>query len=192
MVGLVPGDHLAPTPFSCSPSSLQPTVLGHHCCPPTAVPGPDLRSQHRLRHQRGELGPPPPPLTWRPAVPAVDTGFPSFSHISMGLGAPAASQVSRTGLWSSTGPGRLGGSVMRGGTAGRGRHGARVDPAEGEAGRAPGRAPPQECMATDESSGTATPNTGRARPGSRGCLFHPSGPTDGKLRLREGQWPAQG
>ena len=107
------------TPFSCSPSSLQPTVLGHHCRPlPLAVPGPDLRSQHLLRHQRGELGPPhPPPLTWRPAVPAVDTGFPSFSHISMGLGAPVALQVSRTGLWSSTGPGRLGGSVMRGGTA---------------------------------------------------------------------------
>lgn len=50
----------------------------------------------------------------------MDTGFPSFSHISMGLGVPVALQVSRTGALSSTGPGRLGGSVMRGGTAGRG------------------------------------------------------------------------
>ena len=61
-------------------------------------------------------------------VPAVDTGFPSFSHISRGLGVPVALQVSRTGLWSSTGPGRLGGSVMRGGTAVRGRHGALAEP----------------------------------------------------------------
>ena len=35
-----------------------------------------------------------------------------------------------------------------------------LSPPEGEAARAPGRAPPQECVATNESSGTATPNTG--------------------------------
>lgn len=56
-------------------------------------------------------------LTLRPGVPLGDTGFPSFSHISVGLGVPVALQVRRKGVPSSTGPGRLGGRVIRGGTA---------------------------------------------------------------------------
>lgn len=126
--------------------------------------GPDLSSQHPLRHQGSKLGA-PNLLTWRPEVPAVDTGFPSFSHISMGLGVPVALQVSRTGAPSSTGPGRLGGSVMRGGTAGQGDTEHRLRPPEGETRRAPGWAPPQ---ATNKGTGTATPF-----PSSQGCSSHP-------------------
>lgn len=69
-------------------------------------------------------------LTLRPGVPSGDTGFPSFNHISVGLGLPVALQVRRKGVPSSTGPGRLGGRVIRGGTAKRGGReaGDRVEP----------------------------------------------------------------
>lgn len=156
---VVSGDPAQDSPLS-PPSSLPPTALGITAPPSPELPGLDLCSQHLLRRQGGELGP-PSPTDLEAGGPCSGHGVSIFQPHQGGAG--ATSGIAGQPDWGTQQHGAWQAGWQRDARrhcrAGMTQH--RLSPTVGRTGKAPGWASPEGTWlgippGHNKSTGTAT------------------------------------